>query len=169
MPIHVRPFLPPFLGVALLASLPCTQAATLQAAASALDAAIIKSIEYSGSGRWFQFGQAPAPALPWPAFDVSSYTAAIDYETASARVQITRSQVVETGRLRPAPVEQRVDQYLAGGSAWNPPCRGQRRAGRHRAAGRCRRTRGRDLGVAAGIPEGGAGQSGQFAAGRRRR
>jgi glyoxylase-like metal-dependent hydrolase (beta-lactamase superfamily II) len=107
------------LGVALLAAISCVQAATLQAAASALDAPVIKSIEYSGTGRWFQFGQAPGPDLPWPAFVVSSYTAGINYDTSSARVQITRSQVVEAGRLRPAPEEQRVDQYLAGASAWN--------------------------------------------------
>ena len=71
-----------------------------------------RSIEFSGSGRWFQFGQAPSPTLPWPQFDVSSYTATINYETPAARVQMTRIQTIEPGRARPAPVEQRPDQYV---------------------------------------------------------
>jgi glyoxylase-like metal-dependent hydrolase (beta-lactamase superfamily II) len=94
-------------------------AASLQAAADALGAAETKSIEYAGAGRWFQFGQAPSPTLPWPAFDVSRYQASINYETPAARVQMTRVQTVEPGRARPAPVEQRPDQYVSGTSAWN--------------------------------------------------
>jgi glyoxylase-like metal-dependent hydrolase (beta-lactamase superfamily II) len=95
------------------------EAGTLAAATETLGAANLKSIEFSGKGRWFQFGQAPSPALPWPPFDVSSYTATIDYETPAARVQIVRLQTVEPGRVRPAPVEQRVDQYVRGTTAWN--------------------------------------------------
>lgn len=95
----------------------------LQSAADALDVAKLKSIEFSGTGRWFQFGQAPNPNLPWPQFDVSRYTADINYETPGARVQITRKQTIEAGRLRPAPVEQKPDQYVSGQYAWNlaPP------------------------------------------------
>jgi len=91
----------------------------LQAASEVSGADNIKSIEFSGAGRWFQFGQAPNPDLSWPQFDVKNFTADINYDTASARVQITRSQTVEPGRLRPAPVEQKVDQYVSGGTAWN--------------------------------------------------
>jgi glyoxylase-like metal-dependent hydrolase (beta-lactamase superfamily II) len=36
-------------------------------------------------------------------------------------VQIARRQTVEAGRERPAPVEQRVDQYVDGTLAWNVP------------------------------------------------
>jgi glyoxylase-like metal-dependent hydrolase (beta-lactamase superfamily II) len=83
----------------------------------------LNSIEYSGSGRWYQFGQAPGPTLPWPQFDLSEYTATVDYATPAARVQMTRRQTVEPGRARPAPVEQRQDQYISGTFAWNlaPP------------------------------------------------
>ncbi|MGH9175484.1 MAG: MBL fold metallo-hydrolase, partial [Vicinamibacterales bacterium] len=95
------------------------QAGTLEAARDALGADQVRSIEVSGAGRWFQFGQAPSPTLPWPQFDVSSYTATIDYETPAARVQMTRIQTVEPGRVRPAPVEQRPDQCVSGTSAWN--------------------------------------------------
>jgi glyoxylase-like metal-dependent hydrolase (beta-lactamase superfamily II) len=96
-------------------------AGSLEAAASTLGTANLRSIEFSGSGRWFQFGQAPAPSLPWPEFTVKTYSAAIDFEAPGSRVQMTRIQVVEPGRTRPTPVEQRVDQLASGTSAWNMP------------------------------------------------
>src|SRR6476659_1334702 len=96
-----------------------SKAGTLQGSADALGAADTKSIEYSGTGKWFQFGQAPNPTLPWPAFDVSAFTASINYDTPAARMQMTRKQVVEPGRVRPAPVDQKVDQYVSGTAAWN--------------------------------------------------
>jgi glyoxylase-like metal-dependent hydrolase (beta-lactamase superfamily II) len=98
-------------------------AASLQEAASALHVSDTKSIEFSGSGHWYQFGQAPNPNLPWPQFDVSTYVADINYDAGSARVQSTRKQTIEPGRLRPAPVEQKVDAYVSRGQAWNvaPP------------------------------------------------
>ena len=34
-------------------------------------------------------------------------------------MQSVRYQVVEPGRFRPAPVEQRSDQFVSGGIAWN--------------------------------------------------
>jgi glyoxylase-like metal-dependent hydrolase (beta-lactamase superfamily II) len=94
---------------------------TLQASADAFDATNTKTIEFSGTGKWFQFGQAPNPTLPWPAFDVSTYTASINYDATAARVQMTRKQVVEQDRVRPAPVDQKVDQYVSGTAAWNAP------------------------------------------------
>ncbi|MCQ8183403.1 MBL fold metallo-hydrolase [Methylomonas sp. SURF-1] len=92
-------------------------------AAEAAGVDTLKSIEFSGTGRWYQFGQAPNPDLPWPQFAVKSYTADINYETASARVQISRLQEIEAGRNRPVPTEQKVDQYVSGNVAWNvaPP------------------------------------------------
>jgi glyoxylase-like metal-dependent hydrolase (beta-lactamase superfamily II) len=95
------------------------QAGSLQAANDALGAAQVNSIEFSGTGRWYQFGQAPAPNTPWPQFDVSSYTATVNYATPAARVQMTRKQTVEPNRVRPTPVEQRPDQYVSGMTAWN--------------------------------------------------
>ncbi len=80
-------------------------AGTLQAAAQTLGTANMRSIEYSGTGRWFQFGQAPSPTLAWPQHDVSAYTAAINFDTSSARVEMTRKQTIEPGRARPAPAE----------------------------------------------------------------
>ena len=106
-------------GFALaLSSAACSQEGTLPSAAEDMGVVDIDSIEYSGTGRWFPFGQAANPTLPWPQFDVSAYTATIDYETPAARVQMTRSQTVEPGRARPAPVTQLRDQYVNAASAW---------------------------------------------------
>jgi len=95
------------------------RAGTLEAANDALGAAQMTSIQFAGTGRWYQFGQAPNPTLPWPQFDVSSYTATVDYAVPAARVQMTRLQTVEPDRVRPTPVEQRPDQYVSGTTAWN--------------------------------------------------
>lgn len=107
------------LSLALSAVALASQAASLSSAAQALSVDAVQSIEFSGSGRWFQFGQAPAPGLPWPQFNVSRYVASIDYASASARVQINRIQTVEPDRVRPVAVEQKVDQYVSGPLAWN--------------------------------------------------
>ncbi len=101
---------------------------TLAAATETLGVANVRSISYSGTGRWFQFGQAPSPTLPWPAFDVSRFAATISYETPAARVEMVRKQVIEPGRVRPAPVEQRPVQVVSGTFAWNmaaPPGGGE--------------------------------------------
>jgi len=105
---------------ALAAAAACGQpAGTLAAAADALKVSETKSIEYSGTGKWFQFGQAPSATQPWPQFDVTAFTASINYEAPAARVQMTRKQTVDPARVRPAPVEQKPDQYISGTSAWN--------------------------------------------------
>lgn len=99
----------------------CTreETGTLAAASEALGASETNAIEYSGTGRWFQFGQAANPTLPWPAFDVKSFTARVDYRPPAAQVQMERIQVVEPDRVRPTPVLQRVNQLVSGTHAWN--------------------------------------------------
>ena len=91
---------------------------TLQAATAALGAGELKSIEYSGTGKWFQFGQAPNPTLPWPEFTVSRFTARVSYDAPAARVEMDRLQVVEPNRARPAPAPQRPVQIVSGTHAW---------------------------------------------------
>lgn len=109
------------LGFAILAATAACgpRAGTLEAANDALGAPTIQSIEYSGSGRWFNFGQAANPTLPWPAFEVSRFAAVVDYQRPAARVEMTRRQIVEPGRIRPTPVEQRPIQIVSGTFAWN--------------------------------------------------
>lgn len=105
--------------IATVAGCARQEAGTLAAATAALNAGEMRSIEFSGTGQWFQFGQAPNPTLPWPPFDVSSFTAQITYDTPAARIEMVRKQVVEPGRVRPAPVEQRPVQLVSGAYAWN--------------------------------------------------
>lgn len=108
-------------AVLTLASCASVAPVSLSDAASALKVGHAAAIEVTGTGQWFQFGQAPAPGTAWPAFAVSRFVASYDYRASAARVQITRRQVVEAGRERPAPVDQSVDQYVAGAHAWNRP------------------------------------------------
>ena len=118
----MRRSIPSAIGIAIaLSTAGCSvfQTQGLTQAGEAAGVANIKSIEFSGTGRWYQFGQAPNPDLPWPPFDVKNYTTDINYTSASARVQISRLQVIEPGRNRPAPAEQKIDQYISGATAWN--------------------------------------------------
>ncbi len=94
------------------------QSGTLDAAIAALGADHINSIEYSGSGKWYQFGQEPDPDLPPPEFDVASYIATIDYPRATKRVQMVSKQTVDPGRLRPPPHQTRADEYVVGDVSW---------------------------------------------------
>jgi glyoxylase-like metal-dependent hydrolase (beta-lactamase superfamily II) len=118
-PSRISPLLSTLLALAVLPA----HAASLQQAAQALSGEQAKTLSFSASGRWFQFGQAPAPGLPWPQFDVSSYEAAFDFEQGAAHVQQTRKQTIDPNRARPTPTEQKPDQYLLADKAWNlaPP------------------------------------------------
>lgn len=87
-------------------------AAVLQRAGSAIGG-IPKSIQFSGTGANYQFGQSVRPGGPWPRFIVRSYTASIDYDTPSMRVDMVRIQD------HPEAVEQRQVQAVSGSHAWN--------------------------------------------------
>ena len=101
--------------VVALSSAGCGQSTgTLDAAAGALGATTLNSIEFSGTGTWFQLGQPADPALPWTAFPLSSYKFLIDYETTSARGEIVRKD--ETAG---PPASLRPIQLISGGYVWN--------------------------------------------------
>jgi hypothetical protein len=156
-------------GIVITAAAGCgPRAGSLEGAAAALGAADIRSVEYSGTGRWFQFGQAPNPTLPWPPFDLSRFTAAVDYQQPSARVEMVRRQVVEPGRVRPAPVEQRPIQVVNGTFAWNLAAPAGGAAGARAATRSGRRTARRDLDDAARLPQSGGRQQGDRNGLRRR-
>jgi glyoxylase-like metal-dependent hydrolase (beta-lactamase superfamily II) len=78
----------------------------------------LDSLEYSASGRYFQFGQAPAPELPWPEFTVDGYVATLDFARGAVHAKYHRVQVQEPGRARPHS-EQTQDQYARDGVTWN--------------------------------------------------
>src|SRR5689334_10726117 len=91
---------------------------SLDAAAAALRVDEIRTLEFEAAGRYYQFGQAPAPELPWPAFEVDNYVASIDFERAAIHAKYHRVQVQEAGRLRPKS-QQTMDQYAVNGITWN--------------------------------------------------
>jgi len=112
-------------GAALLGSIASATLAdvgssnkALEAAAKALDVERIDSLEFEAAGRYYQFGQAPAPELPWPEFAVDGYVATLDFARAAIHAKYHRVQVQEPGRARPHS-EQTQDQFARDGVTWN--------------------------------------------------
>jgi len=94
----------------------------LDAAAAALGAANLRSIEFSGRGFDFMFGQAYDGNSPWPRFSVPRYTVTIDYATPAIRDDRTRMQVQNPplgGGFQPIVGEQRQIWILSGTRVWN--------------------------------------------------
>jgi len=94
------------------------QATRLQIAYDNLRQMKVQSLEYQASGRYYQFGQAPAPGAAWPAFDVDQYVATLDYSRGAVHAKYHRVQVQDPGRARPHS-EQTQDQYAVDGVTWN--------------------------------------------------
>lgn len=90
----------------------------LDRAAAALGVDGIQSLAFEAGGRYYQFGQAPAPELPWPAFDVTDYKATLDYDRRAVHARYRRVQVQEPGRAR-AHTDQTMDQFAVDGYSWN--------------------------------------------------
>lgn len=97
-------------------------AAALEAAVSAMGAADLTSIRFSGSGASFAVGQSAQPGAPWPKFNLVSFTREIDYPTASVRDTLTRAQGEKPprgGGGQPVVGEQRQVLAASGGYTWN--------------------------------------------------
>jgi glyoxylase-like metal-dependent hydrolase (beta-lactamase superfamily II) len=93
----------------------------LAAAANAMGAANLNSIEYSGSGQVFGFGQAYEPGERWPRFLQRSYTAAINYQTPGMRLTQVRSQGEHPprgGAAQPVAGDQRTVLVVSDKFAW---------------------------------------------------
>ena len=100
--MHLRKLGMLSVGLAMVLAGCSEPAGTLPAASKALDADATTSITFAGTGKWYQFGQAPVAGQAWPAFDVTAYTQTASYtEPASGRVEITRLQVIDPNRVRP--------------------------------------------------------------------
>src|SRR6478736_2328127 len=67
-------------------------AGPIAAAATALKADGLRSIQYSGWGSDYIFGQAYDGASPWPRFNVPGITIGIDYTTNTLRDDRRRAQ-----------------------------------------------------------------------------
>src|SRR5262245_7265359 len=101
-----------------IASLFAAADGPLDRAAAALGVDAVRSLEFEAGGRYYQFGQAPAPELAWPAFDVTGYTAVLDYDRKAVHARYRRVQVQEPGRARPH-TDQTMDQFAVDGYSWN--------------------------------------------------
>ena len=65
----------------------------------------IKTLQFTGSGANFSVGQNYAPSEPWPRVTVKNYSASINYDTGSMRVELLREmgEVEFTRRHQAAP------------------------------------------------------------------
>ncbi len=92
------------------------------AAAAALGTGSVRSIQYSGWGSDYIFGQAYDGGSPWPRFNVPSITIGIDYTTNTLRDDRRRAQAENPplgGGFQPLVGEQRQIWALSGGYAWD--------------------------------------------------
>ena len=101
----------------------------LQTAATAMGAANMESIHYSGTGWQGMVGQNVAPDQDWPRVDLTSYSMTIDFETMSSREEYVRVQGNNSrqggGRGFPFLTEQRVTNLVSGNYAWTLNAQGQ--------------------------------------------
>jgi glyoxylase-like metal-dependent hydrolase (beta-lactamase superfamily II) len=83
--------------------------------------ASVRSIQYSGNGVVHAVGQNAEPGAQWPRFTLKSFTRTIDYEAATQRDEIVRSQLdpVRGGGGQPVRGEQRQNLFASGNWAWN--------------------------------------------------
>src|SRR5215813_1149121 len=82
----------------------------------------VKSLQYTGSGANFAFGQNVAPGTPWPRFNVKSFTRMVNYDTPAMRDEIVRTQAnpgERGGGGIPLAGEQRQLLMVSGTHAWN--------------------------------------------------
>ena len=96
--------------------------ADLNDVAKALGASTVKSLQYTGTGGVNAAGQSVVPGLPWPEYNVKSYTRSVNYDTASLRDEQVRTQALEPARYggaQPIRGEQRLNLLLSGDIAWN--------------------------------------------------
>ena len=100
----------------------CSQPSGAAAAAEAMGATNLNSIQFSGSGTNNAFGQAYSPGGPWPRFEVKNYIAAVDYQTPAMRLEMLRAQGEHPprgGGAQPFAIDQRTIQVVSGKSAWS--------------------------------------------------
>jgi glyoxylase-like metal-dependent hydrolase (beta-lactamase superfamily II) len=110
-------------GLAVVLATPshAQQGTGLATAASAMGAASLNSIEYTGSGSVFNFGQAYEPGGRWPRFVQRVYRAAINYQTPGMRLTQVRSQgeyPPRGGGAQPVGADQTAIQVVSGKLAW---------------------------------------------------
>ena len=96
--------------------------ATLDAASAALGAGNLRSIEFSGRGFDYIFGQPYDANSPWPRFAVPAMTVTIDFATPAMRDDRRRQQFENPplgGGFQPLAGELRQIWVMSGGYAWD--------------------------------------------------
>ena len=95
---------------------------TLDAASAALGATNLRTVEFSGRGSDFMFGQAYDGSNPWPRFNLPSYTMTIDYTLPAMRDDRRRQQSENPprgGGFQPLIGELHQIWVLSGSYAWD--------------------------------------------------
>lgn len=96
--------------------------ATLDAAANALGAANLRTLEFSGWGHDYVFGQAYRGTSQWPRFNVPGYTMTIDFAAPAVRDERRRTQLEDPplgGGFQPLFAEMRQIWVASGPHAWD--------------------------------------------------
>jgi glyoxylase-like metal-dependent hydrolase (beta-lactamase superfamily II) len=108
-------------GLAVVLPTPSQAQNRLEQAAAAMGAASLNSIQYTGSGNVYSFGQGFEPGERFPRFIQRTYNAAINYQTPAMRLVQVRSQG-ETpprgGGQQALAGDQRAVAVVSGKSAW---------------------------------------------------
>jgi len=100
----------------------CSRPSGAAAAADAMGATTLNSIQFSGSGTSYAFGQAYTPGGAWPRFEVKTYAAAVDYQTPAMRLEMVPAQgehPPKGGGGQPYARDQRTIQVVSGTQAWS--------------------------------------------------
>jgi len=87
----------------------------IDAASKAMGVDTLRTVEYSGSGSDFVYGQAYSPTSPWPRFTDKTYTRQIDFQTPASRMDRVRMQAENPprgGGQQPIRGEQMQNQTI---------------------------------------------------------
>jgi glyoxylase-like metal-dependent hydrolase (beta-lactamase superfamily II) len=108
-------------GFVVMSSGLAAQQGALQTAADKLGVARVKTLQITGSGANFSVGQNYTSTDAWPRVDVKSFTALVNYDTSSMRVELLRTMgaVMPRGGGAPFFGEQRQIAFVSGNFAWN--------------------------------------------------
>jgi len=110
-------------GLALVVAMAgCSAKTGVAAAADAMGATNLNSIQFSGSGTNYAYGQAYTPNGAWPRFEVKNYIAAVDYQAPAMRLEMLRAQgehPPKGGGAQPFAIDQRTIQVVNGTNAWS--------------------------------------------------
>jgi len=117
-----------FLALALVAVCACAPAYAQDAkgvlgnVAQAMGASTVKTIQYSGNGFIYTFGQSYRPTDPWPKFILKSYSRSLDLENGASEEKAVWTPVEERergGGFVPLKGDLNSDGFVSGDAAWN--------------------------------------------------